>query len=191
MTPLPFTLDVAITFQDDGWKSLIPSVEARCEEIIARALRTLPDLPGAAEAPAKELPVVEISLVLTDDAGIQDLNREYRDTDKPTNVLSFPDTSLDAAELAAAAAMTEPLMLGDIVMARETLQREAAAQGKSLADHMAHLLVHGVLHLVGYDHIDDNEAQIMERLEIAVLHDLKIRNPYEPSDNQQEIPDKK
>ncbi len=107
----------------------------------------------------------EISIVLTDDAHIQILNRDYRGKDKPTNVLSFPQD--------------EPSLLGDLVFAYETIAREAIEQNKSFTDHMTHMIVHGTLHLIGYDHIKDHEAQIMEGLEIEILSKLNIKNPYE------------
>ncbi|MCF8467650.1 MAG: rRNA maturation RNase YbeY [Sneathiella sp.] len=182
MTDLPFTVDLAISYQDDGWPALIPDIEARSEEIVLATLRTVAREIGLEKYLASEKPVVEISLVFANDAVIQDLNRDYRGKDQATNVLSFPDTVLDVVELADAAATQEPLMLGDIVMARETLVREATAQHKDIANHLALLLAHGVLHLAGYDHMEENEAEMMEHLEIAILRDLNIANPYEISD---------
>jgi probable rRNA maturation factor len=121
---------------------------------------------AAAMVPA---PRGELAVVLTDDAAIRVLNREWRGKDAPTNVLSFPSPPPHAGA---------PPMLGDIVIAYETTAREAAAEGKPLADHLAHLAVHGFLHLLGYDHGTEPEAAAMERLEIAVLERLKVRNPY-------------
>lgn len=118
----------------------------------------------------------ELSLVLTDDARIRDLNRDWRGFDKPTNVLSFP---------AADAEDDDPgPLLGDVVVAFETTAREAAEAGRRLEDHFAHLLVHGLLHLFGFDHEDDAEADEMEALETAILAGLGIADPYgdtEPS----------
>ena len=107
---------------------------------------------------------IEISIVLSDDAHIQELNRDYRGKDKPTNVLSFPQD--------------EPTMLGDVILAYETLAREAMEQDKAFADHVAHMLVHGALHLQGYDHEDANEAEAMEAEEIRILAALGVKNPY-------------
>jgi probable rRNA maturation factor len=112
----------------------------------------------------------EISLVFTDDSAIRTLNRDWRQQDKPTNVLSFP--AVDPAAIAAA-----PL-LGDIVIAQETVQREADAEGKTFEDHLTHLVVHGFLHLLGFDHIDDDEAEEMEGAERAILARLGIADPY-------------
>ncbi len=105
----------------------------------------------------------EVSVVLADDDFVQNLNREYRGKDKPTNVLSFPQ---------------DPPMLGDIVMACETVAREAAEQDKSFDAHLSHLVIHGLLHLLGHDHEEDAEAEEMEALEIEILGQMSIKNPY-------------
>lgn len=110
----------------------------------------------------------EISIVLCDDAFIAELNRKWRQIDKPTNVLSFPSGGPIASTP----------VLGDIVIAFETTAREAAEAGKPLRDHVAHLLAHGFLHLIGYDHIADADAETMEALERAVLARLGIADPY-------------
>ncbi|MCB1556665.1 MAG: rRNA maturation RNase YbeY [Alphaproteobacteria bacterium] len=115
----------------------------------------------------------ELSVVLTDDDEIRALNRDYRGKDSPTNVLSFATGDGDCL---AAPPGLHPL--GDVVLAYETLAREATEQQKTFEAHLSHLLVHGILHLLGHDHIDDDEAAEMETLEIAVLKDLGIANPY-------------
>lgn len=107
----------------------------------------------------------ELSVVLSDDAQVQNLNRDYRGKDKPTNVLSFPMPKGSG-------------LMGDVIFARETLEREAEAQGKRFSDHFAHLLVHGVLHLQGFDHQDDGAAEDMEAREVRALARLRIDNPY-------------
>lgn len=127
----------------------------------------------AAAAAAADAPIAEdaeVSVVLTDDAGIRVLNRDHRGFDKPTNVLSFPQDDPDAPEYG-------PL-LGDIVIALETVQREAVDGGRPFRHHLAHMVVHGFLHLVGYDHQDDDEADEMEALERAILARLAIPDPY-------------
>jgi probable rRNA maturation factor len=119
----------------------------------------------------------EISLVLADDATLRRYNRDYRGTDKPTNVLAF--AAAEAARGPGAPEEAEgPLLLGDVLLARETLVREAGKQGKRPADHLCHLVVHGVLHLLGHDHQSQDEAQIMERLEVAALGRLGVADPY-------------
>ncbi|NBN65746.1 rRNA maturation RNase YbeY [Microvirga tunisiensis] len=123
-----------------------------------------------ARAPLKALPESELSLVFVDDARIQELNAEWRGKDKPTNVLSFPGG--------------EPMngvfgpLLGDIIFAWETVAREAVEQDVSFDHHFSHLVVHGLLHLFGYDHQMDAEAEVMEDLERQILADLGIADPY-------------
>lgn len=107
----------------------------------------------------------ELSIVLSDDAQVQKLNRDYRHKDKPTNVLSFPMPP-------------ETGLMGDVIFARETLAREAANQGKRFEDHFVHLLIHGVLHLQGFDHQIDADAEDMEAREVRALARLSIDNPY-------------
>ncbi|WP_448192204.1 rRNA maturation RNase YbeY [Azospirillum sp. sgz301742] len=118
----------------------------------------------------------ELSVVLGDDALVQTLNRDYRGKDKPTNVLSFALTEADEPEVEGA-----PTLLGDVVLAWETLVRESAEQGKTLSNHLCHLVVHGVLHLLGYDHEVDAEAEEMEQLEVEVLGTLGVPDPYATS----------
>lgn len=113
--------------------------------------------------------VAELSIVLTDDAEQQVLNRDWRGIDKPTNVLSFPQIEPFAPVAG---------ILGDITLARETLEREAAELGKSFADHFTHLVVHGFLHILGYDHIEEADALVMEGLETQILASLGIADPY-------------
>lgn len=111
-----------------------------------------------------------ITYVFDDDAAVHVLNREWRGFDKPTNVLSFPDGDMGDDGI---------VHLGDVILAHETLVREAADLGISFDDHLTHLLLHGTLHILGYDHIDDTDAQVMESLEIRILEGLGIKNPYQ------------
>jgi probable rRNA maturation factor len=111
---------------------------------------------------------VELAIVLTDDSAIRLLNRDWRGIDAATNVLSFPTGN----------ARGEPSLLGDIVLAHETIAWEAGAERKPFAHHVAHLAVHGFLHLVGYDHQSRGEAETMEQLERKILHQLAIPDPY-------------
>ena len=113
----------------------------------------------------------ELAIVLTDDSAIRALNRDWRGKDEPTNVLSFPAQEPGADRRA-------PRMLGDIVIAYETAAREAEVEGKPLVHHLAHLAVHGFLHLVGYDHEASEEADAMEGLEVAILARLGVPDPY-------------
>lgn len=116
----------------------------------------------------------ELSIVLADDALLRALNAKWRGIDKPTNVLAF------AAE-SEAMPPGAPCLLGDVVIAFETVAGEAEAQGKPLAHHLRHLIVHGVLHLLGWDHEDAAEAERMEALEVAILQRLEVPDPYHVS----------
>lgn len=149
-------LDILVN--EPGWSKKLPGAE----DIVTRAIEAALAHLGASKP-------YEISVVLTDDAEIQTLNKEWRGKDKPTNVLSFPQD--------------EDLLLGDIILSLGTIENEARSQDKALADHTAHLIVHGLLHLLGYDHEDEGEAEEMESLEIAICAQLGIRNPYAGHDN--------
>jgi probable rRNA maturation factor len=113
----------------------------------------------------------EVAIILTDDAAIRALNRDWRKKNAATNVLSFPAHRADAAHGTAR-------LLGDIVIAYETTEREARAERKPFAHHLTHLAVHGFLHLVGYDHVADAEAEAMEGLETSILDRLGVPDPY-------------
>ena len=192
MEDLPFTLNIATSISDPAWQNSIADIDSLVQEAVMATLGVISGKFQLSCQPGTPTPVVEISLLFTNDTEIQALNRDYRGKDRPTNVLSFPDTPLDPSELADAILMEEPLLLGDIVMARETVMREAAVQNKILSDHLVHLLVHGLLHLAGFDHMEENEAEKMENLEIMILQSLHIPNPYELSEQpRQETPDQK
>ncbi|RPF70789.1 rRNA maturation RNase YbeY [Aurantiacibacter spongiae] len=137
---------------------------------------------AAAVAPELANPRLVASLLFTSDKRVRDLNREWRDKDRPTNVLSFPMVErvdlihLDPHE-------GPPQMLGDIALAYETCAREAAAKGIALADHAAHLVVHGFLHLAGHDHeTGETDAEAMERLEVKALASMGVADPYSATD---------
>jgi probable rRNA maturation factor len=142
---------IEIEVEAEAWTGALPDAEAIVERAAQAAL-------GAVEG--------DIVVLLTDDAAVRALNGRFRDKDKPTNVLSFP-----APENAFP-------HLGDIVLAFGVCATEAEAQGKTLADHLSHLVVHGVLHLLGRDHEDDAEAEEMEAEEREILASLGIADPY-------------
>ncbi len=150
--------------------------EERAGEAVAAALALTPYASLADAAP-----LVEVAVRLTDDAEVHTLNRDFRGKDKPTNVLSFPQVQHDLLEGLANSDDGE-ILLGDIVLARETCMREAEEKGISIVDHATHLIVHGALHLVGYDHMDDSAAAAMEALEVKALASLGIANPYADQD---------
>ena len=135
----------------------------QAEKIVGRAI--------AEAAAAVSRATGELAIMLTDDSAIRTLNREWRKKDAATNVLSFP---MPAPPVGGAA-----MLLGDIVIAYETTAREAETENKPFGDHLAHLAVHGFLHLVGYDHEIDQEADAMESLEAEILSRLGVPNPYE------------
>jgi probable rRNA maturation factor len=145
-------LSVDVLVQSPQWK------EQRGAEAAVRK---------AINAAADEIssPGGEVAVVLTNDAAIRKLNKQWRKIDKPTNVLSFPAAKSGA-------------MLGDVVIAYETLARESRDEGKEFIHHLSHLAVHGFLHLMGYDHQTDSDAETMEELERAVLARLRIPDPY-------------
>ena len=146
--------------------------QARAGEAAAAALALTPYA-----ALADAAPLVEVAIRLTDDDEVQALNRDFRGKDKPTNVLSFPQVQPDLLETMSNSDDGE-ILLGDIVLARETCVREAEEKGIAIVDHATHLIVHGALHLVGYDHMDDASAAAMEALEVKALASLGIANPY-------------
>ncbi|MDP5277854.1 rRNA maturation RNase YbeY [Sphingomonas sp. DG1-23] len=122
--------------------------------------------------------VIEIAVRLTSDDQVRTLNRDYRHKDKPTNVLSFPMVQPDLLETVTQNSDDGEVILGDIVLAHQTCVAEAEARGVSVADHATHLIVHGVLHLLGYDHMEDAAAEAMEDMERAALASLGLHDPY-------------
>lgn len=113
----------------------------------------------------------ELSLLFSDDPAIQQLNSKFRNIDSPTNVLSFPQLQIEPGEIAGE-------LLGDLAFALQTITREAEQEKKSFDSHLTHLVIHGFLHILGYDHGNDGDADIMETLEIAALAKLGVKNPY-------------
>ena len=142
------------------WRRALPDVD----RVVVRAAA------AAADCAVPRGPV-EISIALGDDALLHRLNRAYRDQDKPTNVLAFPATDDPGGQVT-------PVPLGDVVVSFDTAAAEAAAAGKSLSDHVSHLVVHGVLHLLGYDHESEEEAAAMEGLETTLLDRLGVADPH-------------
>jgi len=140
---------------DERWKKLVPSWQEEASLALEKTVTFL----------EKDFSKKEVSIVLTDDKHVQDLNKTFRHWDKPTNVLSFPSE--------------EESELGDIILAYETVRQEALEASLSPLHHMIHLIIHGFLHLLGYDHEKEEDAHKMETLEIQILQSLSIDNPYE------------
>ncbi|MFC0217083.1 putative rRNA maturation factor [Pseudochelatococcus lubricantis] len=157
-------VSVDVVVQSKAWSVLAPTKE----RVAALAQRAVGAALARAGVPLRE--GAELSVALADDEAVRQLNAQWRGLDKPTNVLSFP--AADPDELADAP------HIGDIVLAFETVAREAQDDNKTLADHTTHLIIHGTLHLLGFDHETDAEAEEMEALEIAALADLGIADPY-------------
>src|ERR1700716_4064765 len=154
----------------DGWRT-----EPDAEAVIHRAIATAAEIVNA--GPNKAVGEAELAVMLTDDAGIRTLNNNWRGIDKPTNVLSFP-----ALQPTAGAPPAAPRIPGDIATAYETTRKEADDEEKPFDHHLSHLAVHGFLHLIGYDHEKDDDAEAMEALEREILEQLGIPDPYADRD---------
>jgi probable rRNA maturation factor len=152
-------IGIDVTVESGGWSSL-DSIEDLARRAAEAAFAVVPGVPAQAE----------ISLLLTDDAGIRALNRTWRGLNKPTNVLSFPANGPPAPDGVS--------RLGDIVLAFDTVAREADDEDKSLTEHVLQLLVHAELHLLGHEHEAEYEAAAMEAREIEALARLGVANPY-------------
>lgn len=153
----PIQAEIDILIEAEGWNG-VAGLEALIRRAVGTALASVEDTEGA-----------RVSVLLTDDAAIQKLNAGFRGKDKPTNVLSFPAPEIPGDP--------EP-MLGDLALAYETCAREAEEEAKTIADHLTHLVIHGTLHLLGFDHEEEAEAEEMEALETALLAGLGIADPY-------------
>jgi probable rRNA maturation factor len=146
---------ISIDVEDNRWRKL-----ADVEAVVTGAIGAV--LPGDSRS---------LDVVLTSDAEIRVINRQWRGQDKPTNVLSFPSPEMPVP-------VGEVAHLGDLVLAFETMEQEAALAGKPLAEHVTHLVVHGTLHLLGFDHVQDAEADAMEQKERDILAGLGLADPY-------------
>ncbi|AUW58684.1 rRNA maturation RNase YbeY [Sphingobium sp. SCG-1] len=164
-------LDVALINEGNDWLSGV-DWERLATNAVTAAIRHSPNADYETQSA-----VYEIAVKLTDDKEVQALNRDYRDKDKPTNVLSFPMVQSDLLEAMGNTDDGE-VLLGDIVLAAGVCIQEAGAKGISVADHAAHLIVHGTFHLLGYDHMESLDAEAMEALEIRALASMGLANPY-------------
>ena len=162
------TVTVPVTIDDTAWTGAVATPARRVARIVRRALKEA--CPGLGAA--------TVSVLLTGDERQRTLNCDWRGKDASTNVLSFPTLDLAAGTVPAPEFAGVPLELGDLSLAFETCAREAREQGKPLEHHLDHLVIHGVLHLLGYDHVDEHDAAIMEPLEVKILSGLGIPDPY-------------
>lgn len=160
--------DIDIIVEDQEWQKCLPGYEDLCQKttnVVFSYINLIQNIEKH----------VEFSITLTNDKQIQSLNADYRGKNKPTNVLSFPQIIWSQDDW-----KDEPvLMLGDVVISIETLKKECEEQSKTFEDHFTHMLVHSLVHLFGYDHETDEEAEEMESLEIKILKDMDIKNPYQ------------
>ena len=164
-------LDIDTIIDADEWDAC-PDAPALIERAIACAAKHL----------ARDSEACAIAVILTNDECIAHLNRDWRGQDKPTNVLSFPASPMPGLPAGA------PRHLGDIAISYETLAREAASESKSVMDHLSHLAIHGYLHLIGFDHENDDDAVIMEGHERDILARLDIADPYRDDAPARNVP---
>jgi len=177
--------DITVMLESPKWEVNIPKIHDTILQLLQETLHVL-------EQEKQRIPFFGgITYLFTDDAQIQELNNQFRHKNKPTNVLSFPTHSLEELDdmmsrptITSVSGTSQdlsrpPLMLGDVALAFETIMRESTEQNKPFRDHLSHLMLHGTLHLLGYDHEEEDERALMESLEITILKNLHIDNPYE------------
>ena len=195
-TRLKPALEIGVSIAAPAWRRALPGA-ARHAERAAKAAYAAANSAAAGAARLPPASIAEAAVVLSSDARVRALNRAWRGRDKPTNVLAFaaldgsPRRRRDRRACARRAVRrasarrahddTQPVALGDVVVALETARAEARAEGKPLADHLRHLVVHGILHLLGHDHRRARAARRMERIEIEALGRLDVPNPYAPA----------
>lgn len=154
------------------WKKAFPRMKRKIEEAAAIAFLMAKKPRGLKKG------ALEVNILLANDTTIKKLNRDFRGMDKATNVLSFPAAPLPKKM------KTESVLLGDIILASGTVRREVKAENKTLESHTIHLVVHGLLHLLGYDHMKAKDAKVMEKLECDILAVLGYPDPYHESDRK-------
>ncbi len=165
---MPEEVLVHVMIDAESWRDESLDFEVIAREMVRATFAHLADIEPIDAA-------CEVSISLTDDRSIQDLNRRFRQVDAATNVLAFPEASAGRGALEESGTRRH---LGDIAMAFGTVSDESLAQGKTLEQHFRHLTVHGVLHLLGYDHVDRSDAQEMESLEQTILAQFDVPDPY-------------
>jgi probable rRNA maturation factor len=173
-------LTVTVDIASDKWKRAFPAMARKIEEAAEAAFK------AAKKPTAFQRRQFEVNIILTDDAEIKTLNRDYRGKNTPTNVLSFPQLNMVKFRESALDGFPPkmPVPLGDVIMAHQTILRETRTQDKSMENHAIHLAVHGTLHLLGYDHMRPKDAKLMEKLECDILRDLGYPDPYDETEPQ-------
>jgi probable rRNA maturation factor len=168
-------IEIDVSISDPAWEDSCDD----CEAIVTKAIEAVFQHSPVAKKLIAENILPEVSVVLANDDLVHTLNRDYRDKDKTTNILSF--AMLDTDDGWQSPKHAGPCALGDLILAYETVKREAEEEKKTFNSHLTHLVIHGTLHLLGYDHIQDDDAEIMETLEIQILSGFNIGNPYIPA----------
>jgi probable rRNA maturation factor len=172
---------VSVTIGAARWRAVLDDAPALCRQATRAALARAASVPWLAAA--------EVGILLGDDRAIRRLNARHRGIDRATNVLAFPLLDLDQGQPAFGSAPGQPgpVLLGDIALALETVCREAEQARKPVGQHLCHLVVHGALHLLGFDHQDEAGGRAMEDLERAILADLHLPDPYAPDPDEEDI----
>lgn len=165
--------ELIISINYECWEKELEDIPAISNLVLAKAFEYIDENEDLGFP--EEKPLI-FSLVLTNDEEIQELNKEYRGKDSPTNVLSF--ANLDNDDFDDNVELFDEIELGDIIISLDTMKEEAEEAGISLKDHYCHIFLHGVLHLLGFDHEDDEDAFYMEEFETNILHSMDIENPY-------------
>jgi len=167
---------IGFSVADEGWNKALPEAAKVARAAARRTIKAALMAPTLPWKRLREAKHVALGITLESDAGLRQLNHDYRAKDKPTNVLSF--AALDAGLPPKGVPADYPWELGDVVLALGVVRQEAAAQGKTLSQHTCHLVVHGVLHLLGFDHQEDGDARAMENLEREILAGIGWPDPY-------------
>ncbi len=167
--------ELNISIEEKGWETALPDFQELSNKVMQK---TIDFVQNHDEIDFLSLnKTISVNLSLSNDENIHKLNLEFRNMDKPTNVLSF--ANIDDPFFEEQIQTDDIIELGDIMIALETMQREAKEKEISLHDHYCHLFIHGILHLLGFDHIEDDEAEYMEDFEVRILAELNIANPYQ------------
>ncbi len=166
--------ELNLEIEDERWQDGISDIEQTAEKMQKAVFGYVAEHTDLAILTAEK--TFAVNVCLSNDERVWQLNKEFRGKDKPTNVLSF--ANIDFADFTKEFEQNDEVELGDIILAYETMVRESETEGITLYAHFCHLLVHGFLHILGYDHIEEDEAEEMENLEVAILAEVGVANPY-------------